>query len=72
VFQVLFLLDPQASQSSQVPSPTTRTPFGVFLSSTAVPRHRGRYLHVVTDQFRTHHEGATLVCVAPHERVRFR
>jgi len=59
VFQNTVSSVPQASQRIKYSSPTTRTPFGVFLSSTAVPRHRGRYLLVITLRSHTHYERAT-------------
>jgi hypothetical protein len=48
VFQVILTSPPQAGLSFVRPSPTAETPFGVFPSSIAAPRHRGRYLPVIT------------------------
>jgi hypothetical protein len=49
-FQDTLVADSRASHRTLCLSPTARTPFGVFPSSTAVPRHRGRSLLVVTDR----------------------
>jgi len=60
VFQVALGSPPQAGLNSGWPSPTADTPFGVFPSSIAAPRHRGRYLLVVTTPLRSTRQSCKL------------